>query len=185
MPNLQSITALGAEQPRVRRWDGISLTENSDVVLASVALLKGAAQPAPFGLSLPPVGGWSANDDYSALWMSPGQWLVEGKGLADADFAAEVASQCPGCAVTEQTDGFVVFEIGATAALRTIDTLLAKLVNLDPAKLTPGTAARTLLGHMTVLVVRRSPENLAIIGMRSYAESLWHDLETVISRIAR
>lgn len=181
MPDLKPTAALGGETARGLHRGALTLEENAGLALASLALRRETAQPAPFGLTLPGVGGWAANDRVSAFWTGPGQWMIEGHGLAESDFAAEVAAECPGCSVTEQTDGFVAFEIRSTAGEPAIVALMEKMVNLDPARLAAGSATRTGLEHMSVYVIRRAPDRLAILGMRSSAASLWHAIEKAVS----
>lgn len=183
MPDLKPLTALGGSTARTVAYRALTLEENSGLALASVALRRGATEPTPFGLSLPGPGRWASNDPAAALWTGPGQWLIEGLGQAETDFAAEVAAACPGCSVTEQTDGFAAFEIRSAAGEAPILALMAKLVNLDPSRFDPGTATRTGLEHMSVFIIRRAADRLAVIGMRSAAGTLWHALETAVRRL--
>lgn len=184
MPDLKPITALGGATPRTVAHGALTLEENTGLALASLALRRGSTEPTPFGLRLPGPGLWAGNHTAAALWTGPGQWLVEGPGRAGTDFAAEVAAACPGCSVTEQTDGFAAFEVRSGAGEAPILALMAKLMNLDPSRLGPGTATRTGLEHMSVFVVRRAADRLALVGMRSAARTLWHALETAASRLA-
>lgn len=183
MPDLPPLTALGGSVARTVTHGTVTLEENAGLALASLALRRGSTEPAPFGLSLPGPSLWSSNDAAAALWTGPGQWLIEGPGRAESDFAAEVAAAGAGCSVTEQTDGFVAFEIRSAAGEAPILALMAKLVNLDPVRLWPGTATRTGLEHMSVFVIRRAADRLAVIGMRSAAATLWHALETAAARL--
>lgn len=184
MPDLKPVTALGGGERRRVRHDALELEENASLALASLSLPRGATRPMPFGLALPGPGEWTGNDMAAAFWTGPDQWLIEGPGRAESDFAAEVARHCPSGMVTEQTDGFVAFEIRSACGEGAILALLAKLVNLDPARLRPGSATRTGFEHMSVFVIRRAPGHLAVLGMRSAAGTLWHALETAISRLA-
>ena len=184
MPDLKPITALGGSAARTVKYGALTLEENTGLGLASLALRRGSAEPAPFGLGLPGPGLWAGNDSAAALWTGPGQWLVEGPGRAEGDFAAEVSAACPGGSVTEQTDGFVAFEVRSVTGEAPILALMGKLVNLDPARFGPGTATRTGLEHMSVFVIRRAADRLAIVGMRSAAGTLWHALETAVQRLA-
>ncbi|MEW9617864.1 sarcosine oxidase subunit gamma [Shinella sp. S4-D37] len=184
MPDLKPLTALGGSTARAVTHGVLTLEENSGLALTSLALRRGATEPAPFGLGLPGPGLWTGNDTAAALWTGPGQWLVEGPGRAETDFAAEITAACPGCSVTEQTDGFVAFEVRSAAGEAPVLALMAKLVNLDAARFGPGTATRTGLEHMSVFVIRRAADRLAVIGMRSAAGTLWHTLETAAARLA-
>jgi len=180
---LKPITALGATAARSFRNNVFSVEENPGLALASLALRRGSARPTPFGLDLPGVGAWTTNGAVSAFWTGPDQWMIEAQGRAEDDFAAELAAQCRDCSVTEQTDGFVVFELRSDLAAPAINALMSKLVNLDPARLDAGSATRTGLEHLSVFVIRRAADHLAVLGMRSAAASLWYALETAISRL--
>jgi sarcosine oxidase subunit gamma len=182
--DLKPINALGGSAARTVTHGALTLEENTSLALASLALRRGSAEPAPFGLDLPGPGLWASNDTAAALWTGPAQWLLEAPGRAETDFAAEVSVACPGCSVTEQTDGFVAFEVRSAADEAPILALMAKLVNLDPYRFGPGTATRTGLEHMSVLVIRRAADRLAVLGMRSAAATLWHALETAAERLA-
>lgn len=184
MSELKPITALGGKAARSIRNGVFSLEENPGLALASLALRSGAARPAPFGLDLPGPGGWTTNGAVSAFWTGPDQWMIEAADRAADDFAAELAGQCPGCSVTEQTDGFAAFELRSVSGEPAIGALMARLVNLDPARFPPGSATRTGLEHMSAFVIRRAPDHLAVLGMRSAAGTLWHALETAVSRLA-
>lgn len=180
MTDLTPITALGATAPAQLRAGALTITENAGLALASLSLRAGQPQPMPFGLTLPGPGAWVAGDDLAAFWTAPGQWMIESEGRAESGFAAALAAEAPGCAITEQTDGWTAFEIdGPPEAIR---ALLEKLVNIDAAGLTPGHATRTGLHHMGAFLIRRAGDRLAVIGMRSLAAALWHALTETAKR---
>lgn len=184
MPDLEPITALGGGAAYAVTHGAFTIVENADLALASLALRRGSIAPAPFGLTLPGQSKWASRGEVAAFWTGPDQWLLEGQGRAETDFAAEVVAQCPGCSVTEQTDGFVGFEIRSVAGEAPILALMAKLVNLDPSRFGPGAASRTSLEHTSVFVIRRAPDHLAVLGMRSSAGTLRHALETAAAYLA-
>lgn len=88
-------------------------------------------------------------------------------------FCRSGQSQAPDAFVTEQTDGWAAFDITSPDGAA-IGRLLEKLVNIDPGTVSPGTASRTSLHHMNVLLVRPGPCCLRIWVGRSFAGSLWH-----------
>lgn len=183
MANLKPITALGGDTACRLHHGALELEENTELALASLGLRRGATQPAPFGIDLPRPGACAQSGEIAAFWMGQDQWMVEGQNRAGNDFASEVAALCPGCSVTDQTDGFAVFEIRSSAGERPILQLMAKLVNIDPIHFQPGSATRTGLEHMSVFVIRRAAHHIAILGMRSAAGSIWAALESHIRRI--
>nr|WP_246734894.1 sarcosine oxidase subunit gamma [Chelativorans sp. ZYF759] len=179
---MRPITALGAAQPRLASFGALEIRENADLALASLALRFGTREPTPFGLTLPRTGRWVAGEGVAALWTGPGQWMIEAQGRVELDFTAELKQVAPGCSVTEQTDGWVAFEIISRAGSMPLESLLSKLVNIDPADLGPGRATRTGLDHMSCFVIRRGAAHVALLAARSSAGSLWHSLETAAKR---
>ncbi|CAM3056803.1 sarcosine oxidase subunit gamma [Paracoccus aminovorans] len=177
MTDLTPICALGAAVPQSRRIGAVTLTENAELGLASLALRRGGTAP-DLGLALPGPGGWAEGGGIAAFWTGPDQWMVEFPGRAAEDVAALLAA--PGCSVTEQTDGFVAFEIQAPEPA--LLALLSKLVNVDPARFGPGAATRTGFHHMSVFVIRRAADRLALLGMRSAAGTIWHALVEAAER---
>ncbi len=182
MPDLLSACAPGAAAPRQARCGALALRENTALALASLTLRRDQDLPALSGLALPGPGGLAAGDGMAAFWTGPGQWMIEGPDQAEGDFAARVRAAAPGASVTEQTDGFVTFEIVSDAGAAPVEALLSRLVNIDLAAFGPGRATRTGLEHMSVFVLRRAPDRAALMGMRSAATSLWHTLETAAKR---
>ncbi|GHF48079.1 sarcosine oxidase subunit gamma [Seohaeicola zhoushanensis] len=182
MTDLTAICALGATEPRRETFGALTLAERPDTALLSVALRRGAAQPAPLGLALPGPGAWAVGEGLAAFWTGPGQWMVEVPGKADTDVVATFLPNLPGCSLTEQTDGWTLFEFSAKSGA-TVGRLLERLVNLDTASLAPGRATRTAVEHMGVFVIRRAEAELAVWGTRSAAESLWHALSTTARRM--
>lgn len=180
--DLKPITALGASSARVQSMGSLTLCETPHLAFASLALRRGQGVPTPFGLTLPQAGGFVGQNGLGAFWTGSDQWMLCAEGRGDSDFAADVRAQAPGCSVTEQTDGWAAVDV-TVADDAQMQTLLAKLFNLNPEFLSPGHATRTGLHHMTVFVVRPNTTQLRVIGMRSLADSLWHTLETTAKRL--
>lgn len=178
MTELVAETAFGATAPRVGTFGPLTLTERMDIGLASLALRKGMGKPAGLDLADP---GTVVAAPLGNFWMAPGQWMIEGPGKGDADFAGEVQALAPGCSVTEQTDGWVIVDIDGPADM--LERMRERLVNLPADALAPGKATRTLMHHMTVFAIRRSDDRLTVMGMRSYAGSIWHALAETAGRL--
>jgi len=171
--DLTPLCALGTALPQARRIGALTIGENAGLGLASLARRRDGGIP-DLGLALPGPGAWAESGRLAAFWTGPDQWMIEGPGRAEQDFAAWVAARAPGCSVTEQTDGFAAFEIDGPAPL--LVALLEGSVNLDAGRFGPGSATRTGLHHMSVFVIRRSETRLAVLGMRSAAGAIWHRL---------
>lgn len=120
-----------------------------------------------FDLAMPQAPGAVRSDSADITWMSPGAWLI-----ADADHieGAEIGAALHGLVfhVGESGDALSGFEVsGPDAAL-----LLARLCPLDlhRAKFPAGSAARSLLARVPVLVRRpRDDEAFELLVDRSFA----------------
>ncbi|BCG76107.1 hypothetical protein MesoLj113a_72650 [Mesorhizobium sp. 113-1-2] len=183
MANLKPLMALGAEKPRSASFATLQIRENENLALASLALRRETVEPQPFGLNLPEPGCWVVGQEVAVFWTGPDQWMIEAQGRADEDFAANLKEAARGCSVTEQTGGWVAVEIVSMAGTEPIETLLAKLINIDLADFGPGRATRTVLENMTCFVIRRSETHVAVLGAHSFAASLWHALEIAAKRL--
>jgi Sarcosine oxidase gamma subunit len=181
--DLTAITALGGTMARTEIFGALTISENAGLGLASLSLRNGQDAPQPFGMALPGVGKAVSMAEYAAFWTGRGQWMIEATGKAEMDFAAMLKAEVPECSVTEQTDGFTAFEIASSQGAGPIEALMNKLVNIDPKTFGPGQATRTGLEHMTVFLIRRAEDRLAVIGMRTLAGSLWHALAVAARRL--
>lgn len=95
--------------------------------------------------------------------LGPGQWFL----LADT-----LPGGLGDFAVSEQGHGRLRFRVeGPDAA-----AMLAKGTALDLDGLAVGASAQTLVGPIGAHVTRTGAESFELLVLRSYAESLWHDL---------
>jgi sarcosine oxidase subunit gamma len=90
-------------------------------------------------------------------------------GAAMRDFA--------GCALTDQSDGWVTLDLRAPDA-EMLERVLEKLVNLDLRRFQTGQARRAGLAHLSAFVLRMDAGHARIFGPRSAAGTLWHALDT-------
>lgn len=183
MRTLRPQTALLGTTPRISTFGPVRIEENADLALASLSKRHGQNTPEPFGMILPAIGKAVKSGPFGAFWIGQGQWMITADGLGDAGLAKALKTETPDVSVTEQTDGFAVFEILSHTNARLLDRLITKLVNVDPKTLTSGTAARTGLNHMTVFLIRNTDVHFTVIGMRSLAGSLWHAVTVAAARL--
>lgn len=184
MTDLKPITALGNAEPMRRAIGYLELTEIVTTGLASLALSRATIHASILGLELPAPGKWASSGEISAFWTGPNQWMIEGEGRGTNDFVRYLNGNVLQGALTDQTDGWVTFEVRSLADDHTLVRLMEKLFNIDLARFVTGSATRTGLEHMSVFVIRKAPDRLVVMGMRSAAGSIWHALETAASRVS-
>lgn len=148
------------------------LVETAPDVITSIAPLKGqetalqVALKAAHGLDLPEVNQSSEAGDYRAVWGGSHVYVLGG---ALAGGIAKVAS------VTDQTDAWSTVTLSGAA----VEDILARLVPMDTRleAFPVGRVVRTKLAHLNVILIRTSEDAFVIMGFRSMAVTLVHDLE--------
>lgn len=104
----------------------------------------------------------------------PGQWFVVGEALPGPEALARLVAGLPqGCIATDQSHGRVRVAIEGEA----VEAVLARGTGIDFARFGVGDAATTLVGHIATHLTRISVDRFELMTLRSFAESLWHDLE--------
>lgn len=175
---LRPLTPLGGAQPASVTIGPVTITEIVDTALASLAIRRDRAgdvmrAAGALGLPLPGPGRAETGPAWSAFWLGPEQWMVEAPFESHEDIAAHLRRAFGDAAsITEQTDAWVRFDLTGYD----LAALLERLCVLDPARLEPGAATRTMIDHLGCSVIRRAPDRLSILGPRSAAASLHHAL---------
>ncbi len=189
-----SLTAVPALGGYDRDHHGIRLRELTDLAIVSVAL---ALAPAPdggtagaekavgtaFGTTLPPVGRTVMSQVAGARLarLARDQLLVFFTNPSP-DAEPVIAARLPrDTCTTDQSDVWVGLEIsgpGARAALERICPL-----DLHPAVFATGDAARTMMEHLGVLILRIGPDTFMLLSARSSVGSFLHALEVSIRNL--
>ena len=186
--DLSPLPALGGSAAHVEIIGAITITERTDIALASVAVRRGKdsaladAASDLIGAPWPGTASCAGTGELRAFWTAPGQWIVEAPFATHEDIAAFLKARLGDTAsVTEQTDGWVVLDITGPE----VNALFRLLCPLDLESLPTGSAGRTLLHHMGCFVlVRSAGETVTVIGARSSAGSLLHAVTTAAHSIA-
>ncbi|MCW1955461.1 MAG: sarcosine oxidase subunit gamma [Roseobacter sp.] len=159
---------------------GVTLREDEMRPLTLIAPYKGQeaalakALSAAHGLSWPAAGATSANGAARLVWFGRNAAILVG-----VQAAAKLAKHA---ALTDQSDAWscVVLE-GAGAR-----DVLARLtpVDLRDGAFPLGATARTEVFHMACSITRLEAESWQIMGFRSMAKTLVHDLKTAMEGVA-
>ncbi len=188
MHDLKSLTPLGAAAPRVDRIGAVSIAEVTDMALASLSARSGkvealgTAMTALTGAKLPEPGTWVDGAPWSVIWTGPEQWFVEAPFASHEDISRALKDAVGEAAsVTEQTDGWVRFDLEGAG---TVD-MLERLCAAPSRRMEAGMATRTVIEHMGCLVIcRAAAERFSILAPRSYARSLHYGLTGAARSIA-
>ncbi|MEO0772822.1 MAG: sarcosine oxidase subunit gamma [Pseudomonadota bacterium] len=158
----------------------VRLTEVDLGALTSLAPYKGQdaalskALKAAHGMMWPGAGQATGKEGARAIWFGHRMALLAGPA-PDADLARYAA-------LSDQTDAWVSVRLdGADAG-----DVLARLTPLDlrAVAFKRGHTARTELMHMAVSITRLSDTAFLILGFRSMAGTLRHDLEEAMRGVA-
>ncbi len=178
MFKLKPITPLGAAEPRVDRFTGLTITEVTDRALASLTVRNDQADATRdkawslFGIDLPDTGTSAMGNTHSAFWIGPESWMIDAPYKGNEELARQVKDAIGDCAsVVEQTDGWCRFDLEGV----TVNAVLERLCNADSAHMAEGAATRTQIHHLGCFLWRQK-DGFAVIGPRSSAASLHHAL---------
>lgn len=132
---------------------------------------------AALGTGLSPVGRWlDLGGGGRIFWSGLGQWH-----LAGPQSRAPLGTLDGIAAVTEQGDGWCGLTLTGAAAAE----VLARLVPLDlhAQAFEPGKVARTLLGHMTCVLIA-TDAGFDVLTMRSVAGTAVHEIAVAMRAVA-
>jgi sarcosine oxidase subunit gamma len=182
--DLAPLCALGGVGPNTDTVAGVTLTENPELALASVAARRGQESACRDHLSallegpVPEPGKAMLHDPETSFWMGPDQWMVGAPIATHEDLAAQLKSRFGSTAsITEQTDAWVCFDMRGDG----VEDVMRLCANIDIDQMQTGDAQRTVIHYMGVYVLRCDPSNwLRILGARSSAKSLHHALVTAM-----
>lgn len=124
----------------------------------------------PLGLAFPAPNGMAQVGAARIVWTGRGQAFVIGVAVPDM----------AGAALTDQSDGWAGLRLTGPAAA----DVLARLVPLDLRAMAQGTAARSLLGHMPLVLMRPDAETFELLVFRSMARTAVHELDTAMTGLA-
>lgn len=151
---------------------GVTVTEVQVDRMLSVAPFKGQQKKISAMLKDQIGSGLPAANRRSG----PVTWFGHGGYMVSADVTLDAA------VVTDQSDAWAVVQIEGD----TVEAVLARLVPVDlrATVFKKNHVAKTMLGHMSVTIVRVEANAFEITVMRSMAQTLIHDLETAMQGVA-
>jgi heterotetrameric sarcosine oxidase gamma subunit len=166
------LIATSAEGRTLAEADGLSLSQAPLTPIWAIAPYRGKAGPTSealaqaHGLPVPAPGALHEAEGARIAWSGLDQAFLLGvrPNAALADHAA----------LTDQSDAWANLVLDGARAR----DVLARLVPIDlsPAACPPGSAPRTLMGHMPALILHPGGDRFEILVFRSMTGTAAHDL---------
>jgi len=120
------------------------------------------------GVGLPANGRLSAGKAAEVFWTGQGQYFVRGENLPKL-----------AAAVSDQSDGWACVSIEG----KDVIDVLARLCPLNLRAMNEGDVARSLIGHMSAIIIMRSG-GVEVMVFRSMAETLVHEVGRIMRSVA-
>lgn len=156
-----------------------TLVERADMALVSIATPLGGDEALAealfrgWGLAFPKSTVTTVAGDTRAVKTTPDQMmLLFPHATADAESEAQDRLNGAGY-TTDQTDSWVVLEIGGPETL----SALERLCPVDAAGMPRHGSARTVMEHMGAILVRLGTDRFQILTASSSAQSFLHEVE--------
>lgn len=152
----------------------VTLREVTESTLFSVVPFKAqhasvsAALQKLIGVGLPANGRLSAGKAAEVFWTGQGQYFVRGENLPKL-----------AAAVSDQSDGWACVSIEG----KDVIDVLARLCPLNLRAMNEGDVARSLIGHMSAIIIMRSG-GVEVMVFRSMAETLVHEVGRIMRSVA-
>ena len=185
--HLAPLCALGQAVPLRTAIGTITIAENPGHAMASLAARTGQAKNVLKAIKkiskidLPAPGALVQSGDWQAFWTAPDQWMMTAPFATHEDIAAIVKTAVGDAAsVTEQTDGWVRFEITGDDT----PAMFELLCNVDIHRMASGRATRTQVEHLGTFLLCHAPGAYSLLTLRSAADSMLHALQTAAKAVA-
>lgn len=152
---------------------GLTLRELNYGAVFSVSPFKGKfadvsnALQKSLGAGLPDIGRVLAGASGEVIWAGQGQYFVRAVKLPKLP-----------AAISDQSDGWACVTLEGKGAL----DVLARLCPLNLQAMKEGDVARSLIGHMTAIIILRSG-GVDVMVFRSMAATLVHELDRIMRSV--
>ena len=163
---------------------GVKFVDRRGLALGQVFARRGKEKALAKALHLPLTPGRSAvHEEYVALPLAPGQWMLMAEGGADGAFCRAIAERMGALGyVSEQSHSRVVLRVGGERARE----LLGKGCRLDlhPRVMQPGACATTVMAQVGVLLHQVDDvPSYDLLVYSGFAQCFWEWLEETAATI--
>lgn len=166
---------------------GVLLVEVSGLAVIAISVPKGGeaaletALQSALGLAWPATGGSSVSDDHRLLGLSRDQAFLlfphEGAG-AENTVATGIAEAGY---LFDQSDAWVMLRLQGPHSRAALERIC--MLDLDDAVFPDGAVSRTLMEHLSVIILREARDRYLLMSPRSSAGSFLDAVETSVRNI--
>jgi len=185
--DLAPITPLGSHPPRIDDFDGLQVAENTNFVLASIAMRRG--HKAAFhrlaksflGVGLPDISGLTVNGDIRVFWTAPDQWFIQAPVESHENLEQQLGAALKDTvSVTEQSGGWVQFDLTGPRAPDVFERLCA----LNTRMMAANIVTRTTIEHLGCFVLcYENGQQYTVLSPRSSAASMHHAITSAAKSV--
>ncbi|WP_299936607.1 sarcosine oxidase subunit gamma [uncultured Pelagimonas sp.] len=178
MVDLRAISPLQGQD--AVEMPGVTICEVPTRLITLIAPFAGQdgalaeAMEAQFGFGFPKPGEVLGEGSLQCRWFGHRQAILI--GATEPESMQEVAM------ITDQSDGWVAVQVCGAHA----EQVLARVIPVDLAEVAfpKNSTARTVCGHMMISVTRMGEDRFEIMGFRSMAQSLVHEIGQAAGLVA-
>ncbi|WP_112322995.1 sarcosine oxidase subunit gamma [Oceanibium sediminis] len=170
------------------RFGETRLTEVTDLALVSIAIPLGGEDALTsqleraFALPLPDARTATSAKGRRLIRLSPDQLMLMWQDT-DPDPARGVAAALDGTGyVTTQTGAWVALDLAGPLTLPALERVCP--LALHPDSFPPGRFARTVMEHLSVVILNTGPDAMRLLSASSSAGSFLHMLETSLRNVS-
>lgn len=184
---LKAFSPLGGTSVTI---NDVSIAELSGRSLVSIAVPSAgltalqAAIKKQLKLALPEPGKTTSTKTKNGLliWTSSDQFLFA-FDETDSQPAKAIEKLLTGKAyITDQSDAWITIRVSSAQKLQALERICP--INLHPETFKVGMAARTMMEHLGVLIIKTGEDEFLLMSARSTAQSLLHAIETSAKNLA-
>jgi sarcosine oxidase subunit gamma len=171
-------------------FDGVTITEITGRAIVAISPPAGGDQAmaeglaASYQISLPAVGETTAspNGAFRLLGLQTDQFFLLFE--CDQPNAVEQVAEKLGnnAYLTDQSDSWAMIAVSGSKIMAVMERICP--IDLDGKNFPAGRVARTVMEHLSVIVLRERPDRFALLSPRSSAASFLHMLETTARNVA-
>ena len=158
------------------------IVERSELSVVSLAVPTGGegalteSLKENFGLAPPEAPLSNTHDGHRLIRTAPDQMLLIFPGEAPAADRVIRAKLGDLAYLTDQTDAWVILEVHGPETLNALARIC--MIDLDATAFPVNSAARTMMEHLGVLIIRLDVDSFLLMSAASSAESFLHAVET-------